>query len=213
MNVIEINGVRYYETDRGLAPSVNAVIKSTQNAVEKAAIALAGERTGVSREEHFYRGNTVEAAIDEILDGQGGNAGEFEPYLVEFRPWVKKHLDLSAGFTRQQPIVGEMLGLPYAGTYDYLGWLKTGQQILIDWKAPRTRRSRSSPQCQGYLMQAAAYLHALKLTDTAIAQVVYLLPGKKPHVMKMSSADVRDALATFEDRLVWFHATQTQEAA
>lgn len=213
----EINGVRHYpvtdQKGRRYVPSVSTITKSFVSQVELDMIATLSAASGITREEHFHRGNTVEAAIDAFIDGRDSDAGEFEPWMELWRPWATKTLDFGAGFTRQERVCSSLEGFEYAGAYDFLGWTKKGEQILIDWKAPRSRRQRGSAQCQQYLMQAAAYASALEIETTAVVQVVYLLPGKKPHVMKMAQEDIMTSLEMFVDRLVWHYAGQSQVAA
>lgn len=193
------DGQRLHKTPRGLLPGVTTIAKCSEPNITNGII-QSYAKPGV---DHLGRGNIVEAAIDKYL---GTGMREIEP---QYRPWLESVLPeldkVERIYSRQQQIIGELRGLTYAGSYDFYGAIvEKGQRlrVVIDWKAPHSRRTRSSSQCVSYLCQVAAYWHAIGDDKIDEARIVYALPEGKAHVMRLKREDKRNE--TYQEMLSLF---------
>jgi hypothetical protein len=194
-----INGQRLHVTPRGLLPGVTTITKCSEPDITEKIIE-SYSKPGV---DHLGRGNTVEAAIDRYLDT---GLCEIEP---QYRPWLDSVLPVlnkvDTVYDRQQQIIGELHGLRYAGSYDFYGEILEKKQrlrVVIDWKAPASRRTRSSAQCIGYLCQISAYWHAIGDDKIDEARIIFALPNENAHVMRLKRVDSRNE--TYEQMLELF---------
>jgi hypothetical protein len=194
-----VGGQRLHQTPIGLLPGVTTIAKCSEPDITDAII-QSYSKPGV---DHLGRGNIVEAAIDRYLDiGLCEIEPQYRPWLVSVLPELDK---VERIYDRQQQIIGELRGLRYAGSYDFYGEIvEKGQtiKVVIDWKAPASRRARSSAQCIGYLCQIAAYWHAIGDDLIDEARIIFALPNGNAHVMRLKRVDAKNE--TYEQMLELF---------
>jgi len=216
LEIIEIDGVRYYRTPLGPLPSVNTILDATEPEEDRERLE-AWKRKTKNHEQvsqgALARGEALHQAAATFLE-----LGWVDQLSPEVAPWWRSLSQYLKTITRTATVNHSVYGgfrqgtelpifssLGYAGTLDWLGEQTPLELTLADFKSSRWYKK---PQfIKRYKLQVSAYRLAVEeLLEIEVdhVEIAIAIPDRTPQIIRLTSSEMADYDLLWLDRLHQF---------